>query len=80
METDEFEDTTFVNVNEPADERIVIIEGPAEPQLRQDHVLRLETRTPNIEGRGQITVRDLRISLLIFDDLSVGLSTAPFTA
>jgi pilus assembly protein CpaF len=43
----------------PDDERIVTIEDAAELQLHQEHVLRLESRPPNIEGRGQITVRDL---------------------
>ena len=40
-------------------ERIVTIEDSAELQLQQDHVVRLETRPPNIEGRGEITQRDL---------------------
>jgi pilus assembly protein CpaF len=43
----------------PADERIVTVEDAAELQLRQDHVLRLEARPANIEGRGAITIRDL---------------------
>src|SRR6266513_2054209 len=43
----------------PEDERIVTIEDSAELQLQQPHVVRLETRPPNIEGRGQITQRDL---------------------
>jgi pilus assembly protein CpaF len=43
----------------PADERIVTIEDSAELQLRQEHVLRLESRPPNIEGRGEISIRDL---------------------
>jgi len=43
----------------PADERIVTIEDSAELQLQQDHVVRLETRPPNIEGHGEITQRDL---------------------
>jgi len=43
----------------PADERILTIEDAAELQLRQDHVLRLEARPPNMEGRGAITIRDL---------------------
>ena len=43
----------------PAEERIVTIEDAAELQLLQPHVVRLETRPPNIEGKGQITQRDL---------------------
>jgi pilus assembly protein CpaF len=54
--------TTLLNVVSnaiPNDERIVTIEDSAELQLQQDHVVRLETRPPNIEGRGTITQRDL---------------------
>ncbi len=54
--------TTTLNVLSsfvPADERIVTIEDAAELQLRQEHVLRLESRPANLEGRGQITIRDL---------------------
>jgi pilus assembly protein CpaF len=43
----------------PGDERIVTIEDAAELQLQQEHVVRLESRPPNIEGRGEITIRDL---------------------
>jgi pilus assembly protein CpaF len=43
----------------PRDERIVTIEDSAELQLQQPHVVRLETRPPNIEGRGEVTQRDL---------------------
>src|SRR5688572_5595626 len=43
----------------PGDERVVTIEDAAELQLQQDHVVRLETRPPNIEGKGAITCRDL---------------------
>src|SRR6266496_403794 len=43
----------------PADERIVTIEDSAELQLQQPHVVRLETRPLNIEGRGEVTQRDL---------------------
>ncbi len=54
--------TTFLNVLSrfiPADERIVTIEDSAELQLKQEHVVRLETRPPNIEGRGEVIARDL---------------------
>ncbi|MCP3023402.1 CpaF family protein [Cupriavidus basilensis] len=54
--------TTLLNILSgfiPADERIVTIEDAAELQMRQNHVLRLETRPPNIEGRGEITQRAL---------------------
>jgi pilus assembly protein CpaF len=43
----------------PAEQRIVTIEDSAELQLQQPHVVRLETRPPNIEGRGEVTQRDL---------------------
>src|SRR5271156_4519430 len=43
----------------PTDERVVTIEDAAELQLQQDHIVRLETRPPNIEGKGAITTRDL---------------------
>jgi len=43
----------------PQDERIVTIEDAAELQMQQDHCVRLETRPPNIEGKGAITTRDL---------------------
>jgi pilus assembly protein CpaF len=54
--------TTLLNVLSsfvPSDERIVTIEDAVELQLRQEHVIRLEARPPNIEGRGEITIRDL---------------------
>ncbi|HEV3084830.1 MAG TPA: CpaF family protein [Gemmataceae bacterium] len=43
----------------PSDERIITIEDAAELQLQQDHIVRLETRPPNIEGKGQVNTRDL---------------------
>jgi pilus assembly protein CpaF len=43
----------------PSDERIVTIEDSAELQLQQTHVVRLESRPPNLEGRGEVTPRDL---------------------
>ena len=43
----------------PEEERIVTIEDAAELQLKQEHLVRMETRPPNIEGRGEVTSRDL---------------------
>src|SRR6266568_1737477 len=43
----------------PPDERIVTVEDSAELQLRQEHVIRLESRPPNVEGKGAIEIRDL---------------------
>jgi len=54
--------TTFLNILSefiPSDERIITIEDSAELQLKQEHVVRLETRPPNIEGKGEVTQRDL---------------------
>ncbi len=54
--------TTLLNVVSsfiPEDQRIVTIEDAVELQLDQEHVVRLESRPPNIEGRGEITIRDL---------------------
>ena len=54
--------TTFLNVLSgfiPSVERIITIEDAAELQLNQDHVVRLETRPPNIEGKGEVSIRDL---------------------
>jgi pilus assembly protein CpaF len=48
----------------PEDERIVTIEDASELQLKQEHVVRLETRPTNIEGKGEITQRDLVINSL----------------
>ena len=54
--------TTLLNVLSsflPADERIVTIEDAVELQLQQEHVVRLESRPRNIEGKGEISIRDL---------------------
>ncbi len=59
--------TTLLNILSqfiPADERIITIENAAELQLRQDHVVSLESRPPNIEGRGEVTIRDLVVNAL----------------
>ena len=48
----------------PADERIITIEDTAELVLEQEHVVRLETRAPNVEGQGRITQRDLVVNAL----------------
>ncbi len=59
--------TTLLNVLSgfiPSDERILTIENAAELQLRQEHVVTLESRPPNIEGRGEITIRDLVMNAL----------------
>ena len=46
----------------PSDERIVTIENAAELQLRQEHVVTLESRPPNIEGRGEVTIQNLVVN------------------
>ncbi len=59
--------TTLLNILSgfiPGDERILTIENAAELQLRQEHVVTLESRPPNIEGRGQISIRDLVVNSL----------------
>ena len=59
--------TTLLNVLSrfiPLEERVVTIEDSAELQLKQDHVVRLETRPPNMEGKGEVTQRELVINSL----------------
>jgi pilus assembly protein CpaF len=54
--------TTLLNVLSgfiPEEERIITIEDAAELQLQQEHVMRMETKTPNVDGLGAVTVRDL---------------------
>ncbi len=59
--------TTFLNILSnyiPQDERIITIENAAELQIRAEHVVTLESRPPNVEGRGEISIRDLVINSL----------------
>ncbi len=59
--------TTLLNILSgfiPDGERIVTIENAAELQLRQDHIVTLEARPPNIEARGEVTIRDLVVNSL----------------
>ena len=59
--------TTTLNVLSgyiPNDERIVTIENAAELQLQQDHIISLESRMANIEGKGEVTIRDLVVNSL----------------
>ena len=59
--------TTFLNLLSgyiPSNERIVTIENAAELQLRQEHVVTLESRPPNIEGRGEVTIQNLVVNSL----------------
>lgn len=59
--------TTLLNVLSafiPTDERIITVENAAELQLGQEHVVTLESRPPNIEGKGEVTIQDLVINTL----------------
>jgi pilus assembly protein CpaF len=59
--------TTTLNVMSgyiPSDERIVTIENAAELQLQQEHIISLESRMANIEGKGEVTIRDLVVNSL----------------
>lgn len=59
--------TTLLNIMSsfiPGDERIVTIENAAELQLRQEHVVTLESRPANVEGRGEVSIQDLVINSL----------------
>ncbi len=59
--------TTLLNVLSgfiPNDERIITVENAAELQLRQEHVVTLESRPANIEGKGEITIQDLVVNCL----------------
>ena len=74
--------TTLLNIMSsyiPGSERIVTIEDAAELQLRQDHVITLEKRPPNVEGRGEVTIRQLVVNALRMrpDRLIVGECRGP---
>jgi len=59
--------TTLLNVLSqfiPSDERIITIENAAELQMRQEHVVTLESRPPNIEGRGEVSIQNLVVNSL----------------
>jgi len=59
--------TTLLNILSqyiPSDERIITIENAAELQLRQEHVVTLESRPPNIEGRGEVSIQNLVVNCL----------------
>jgi pilus assembly protein CpaF len=59
--------TTLLNILSnfiPDDERIITVENAAELQLVQEHVVRLESRPPNVEGKGEVTIRDLVVNCL----------------
>ena len=74
--------TTLLNVVSayiPGQERVITIEDTAELQLKQEHVLRLEKRPPNVEGKGEITIRQLVINSLRMrpDRIIVGEARGP---